>query len=102
MAPGSWFLVPGFLLNNILKQCKAWYSALAVLAAMALSSEPAQRPSMAQLAKVVKAYTPLQEKKTKKTAVFRYLRHIGSCLFPFLNITQEKNTVKPQSVSVKN
>ena len=91
----------GYILNNILKQCKARYPALEVLASMALSSDPSHRPSMAKLAKVVKSYTPLQEKKSKNTAVSRYLRKFCSRLFPFLNVTQKKNTVKPQSVSVK-
>ena len=91
----------GYILSNILKQCKARYPALEVLASMALSSDPAQRPSMAKLAKVVKSYTPLQEKTSKNTAVFRYLRKFCSCLFPSLNVTQKKNTVKLQSVSVK-
>ena len=91
----------GYILNNILKQCKARYPALEVLASMALSSDPAQRPSMAKLAKVIKSYTPLQEKKSKNTAVFRYLRKFCSRVLPCIYMTQEKNTVKPQSVFVK-
>uniref|UniRef100_A0A0P4WG04 Protein kinase domain-containing protein n=1 Tax=Scylla olivacea TaxID=85551 RepID=A0A0P4WG04_SCYOL len=63
----------GFVLKNLLATCEARYPSLEVLAATAMSPDPADRPSVAKMAKSMREYT-VQDKKTKKSVFGKILR----------------------------